>query len=80
MRRLLLAAKRDACAIRPRREPALALDDPLLLGWRRTEAPTEPMLAHLTPLEMPVVWIAFTAGIALGAVGAVLLRRRPSRR
>ena len=25
------------------------------------------MLAHLTPLEAPIVWLAFAAGVALGA-------------
>jgi hypothetical protein len=25
------------------------------------------MLAHLTPLEAPLVWLAFAAGVALGA-------------
>jgi hypothetical protein len=25
------------------------------------------MLAHITPLEAPIVWLAFAAGIALGA-------------
>lgn len=35
------------------------------------------MLVHLTPLEMPVVWIAFAAGIAVGAVATLLLRRAP---
>lgn len=33
------------------------------------------MLAHLTPLEMPVVWIAFAIGALVGA-GAMLLRQR----
>jgi hypothetical protein len=34
------------------------------------------MLAHLTPLEMPVVWIAFALGLAIGAGAMLLLRRR----
>ena len=34
------------------------------------------MLAHLTPLEAPVVWIAFAAGLVVGIAGALLLRRR----
>lgn len=37
-----------------------------------------PLLAHLTPLEMPIVWIAFAAGTLLGATGAWLLLRRGS--
>ena len=38
------------------------------------------MIAHLTPLEMPVVWLAFALGIAVGAMGAILLRRKASDR
>jgi hypothetical protein len=34
------------------------------------------MLAHLTPLEMPVVWIAFALGLVIGAGSMLLLRRR----
>jgi hypothetical protein len=34
------------------------------------------MFAHLTPLEMPVVWLAFAAGILVGALGAFAVRRR----
>jgi hypothetical protein len=34
------------------------------------------MLAHLTPVEMPVVWIAFAIGAAVGS-GLTLLLRRP---
>lgn len=37
------------------------------------------MLAHLTPLEMPVVWIAFALGLAIGAGSMVLLRRRAAK-
>jgi hypothetical protein len=38
------------------------------------------MLAHVTPLETVVVCIAFTAGLALGIAGTmVVLRRRPGR-
>lgn len=37
------------------------------------------MLAHLTPLEAPIVWLAFAAGLVLGCVlTAWLLRRRPA--
>lgn len=31
------------------------------------------MLAHLTPLEAPIVWLAFAAGIAVGAFAAWFL-------
>jgi hypothetical protein len=34
-----------------------------------------PMIAHLTPLEAPVVWIAFAVGVAVGALGMLLLRK-----
>jgi hypothetical protein len=34
------------------------------------------MFAHLTPLEMPVVWIAFALGLVIGAGAMLLLRRR----
>jgi hypothetical protein len=37
------------------------------------------MLAHLTPLEMPIVWIAFALGLAIGAGSMVLLRRRAAK-
>lgn len=39
-----------------------------------------PMLLHLTPLEAPIVWIAFAAGVAMGAVGTFLLMARRFRR
>lgn len=34
------------------------------------------MLAHLTPLEMPIVWIAFVLGLVVGAGAMRVLRRR----
>jgi hypothetical protein len=39
------------------------------------------MLAHITPLEAPIVWLAFAAGIALGAFSTwrVMSRRNPAR-
>ena len=40
---------------------------------------SEPMLltlAHLTPLEAPVVWLAFAAGLACGIAGTLALVRR----
>jgi Na+-driven multidrug efflux pump len=38
------------------------------------------MLAHLTPLEAPIVWLAFAAGAALGAaVTWLVVQRRASR-
>ena len=39
------------------------------------------MLVHITPLEAPIVWFAFAAGIVLGIVGTVsVMRRRASAR
>jgi len=39
------------------------------------------MIAHITPLEAPIVWLAFAAGIALGAFGTwFLLQRRAADR
>jgi len=38
------------------------------------------MFAHITPLEAPIVWFAFAAGIALGALGTFLLMQRATRR
>jgi len=37
------------------------------------------MLAHLTPLEAPLLWVAFAAGVAVGAVAMFVLKQRPSR-
>lgn len=34
------------------------------------------MFLHLTPLEMPVVWIAFALGMAVGVGGMLLVRKR----
>ena len=39
-----------------------------------------PMFLHLTPLETPIIWIAFAAGIATGAVATFLLMARRTRR
>lgn len=37
------------------------------------------MLAHITPLEAPIVWFAFAAGLLLGSGLTVwVLRRRPA--
>lgn len=39
------------------------------------------MLAHLTPLEAPIVWFAFAAGAALGAFATwFVLHKRTSQR
>lgn len=38
------------------------------------------LLAHLTPLEMPVVWIAFALGLLLGVGAALLFVRSSARR
>jgi hypothetical protein len=34
------------------------------------------MLAHITPLEAPVLWLTFAAGIALGSAATWLFLRR----
>jgi hypothetical protein len=34
------------------------------------------MFAHITALEAPIVWLAFAAGIAVGAFAAFLLLHR----
>jgi hypothetical protein len=37
------------------------------------------MFAHLTPLEAPILWLAFAAGIAVGAFATwFLLHKRPA--
>jgi hypothetical protein len=33
------------------------------------------MLAHITPLEAPIVWFAFAAGLVLGIVATVAVMR-----
>lgn len=39
------------------------------------------MFAHITPLEAPIVWLAFAVGIATGALATyLLLHRRAARR
>lgn len=44
-------------------------------------APMRGMLAHITPLEAPIVWLAFAAGVALGAAATwFLLTRRAAAR
>ena len=37
------------------------------------------MFAHITPLEAPIVWLAFAAGVALGAFGMYLLTQRSTK-
>ncbi len=37
------------------------------------------MPAHLTPLEMPIVWIAFALGLVIGAAAMLVLRRNAAR-
>ncbi|MEO6595137.1 MAG: hypothetical protein ABIP94_10335 [Planctomycetota bacterium] len=39
-------------------------------------APMFAMFAHITALEVPVVWFAFAAGLALGIAGTFLVMRR----
>ena len=38
------------------------------------------MFAHLTPLEAPIVLLAFAAGIALGAAATFFLMQRAAKR
>jgi ABC-type Mn2+/Zn2+ transport system permease subunit len=38
------------------------------------------MFAHITPLETPILWFAFAAGIAAGVVGTLLVQRRAAAR
>lgn len=39
------------------------------------------MFAHITPLEAPIVWLAFAAGIAVGAFATwYLLAKRATDR
>ena len=38
------------------------------------------MIAHITPLEAPIVWFAFVAGIAVGAFATWILMQRATRR
>lgn len=44
-------------------------------------APMRRMFAHITPLEAPIVWLAFLAGAALGAFATwrVMSRRNAAR-
>ena len=44
-------------------------------------APMRCMVAHITPLEAPIVWLAFLAGAALGAFATwrVMSRRSAAR-
>ncbi len=35
-------------------------------------------LAHLTPLETPIVWLAFAVGLICGIAGTLALVRRRS--
>jgi hypothetical protein len=44
-------------------------------------APMRAMFAHITPLEAPIVWLAFFAGAALGAfvTWRVMARRNLAR-
>jgi hypothetical protein len=37
------------------------------------------MFAHLTPLEAPLLWVAFAAGIAVGAAAMFVYKQRASR-
>jgi Na+-driven multidrug efflux pump len=38
------------------------------------------MFAHITPLEAPIVWLAFALGLALGAVATwFVMQKRTAR-
>jgi len=37
------------------------------------------MLAHITPLEAPMLWVAFAAGVAVGAAAMLVYKQRVSR-
>lgn len=49
--------------------------------WAEPLATVARMFAHITPLEAPIVWVAFAVGAALGALTTwfVLSRRAPDR-
>lgn len=38
------------------------------------------LLAHITPLEAPVVWLAFAGGLVLGILGTLTVLRRKAQR
>jgi len=38
------------------------------------------MVAHITPLETPIIWLAFAAGIALGATACYFWMQRSLKR
>ena len=47
---------------------------------RRGCLDSAPMFAHITPLEAPIVWFAFAAGLAVGAFATwFLLHKRTVR-
>ena len=45
------------------------------LAWHPCARSDAHMFAHITPLEAPLLWVAFAAGIAVG-VAAMLVRNR----
>jgi Na+-driven multidrug efflux pump len=50
-------------------------------GLQPTFSPMACLFAHITPLEAPVVWFAFAAGLLAGIVGTwTVLRTRAARR
>lgn len=65
-----------------RRPPPAAAPGPRpRLQAGRRPAPMRSMFAHITPLEAPIVWLAFAAGIATGALATwYLLSRRAAAR
>lgn len=42
----------------------------------RSHAPMLSMFAHLTPLEAPIVWLAFAAGLVAGIAATYAVMRR----
>lgn len=52
---------------------------PNALAWRARDRSDDGMLAHLTPLEAPLLWVAFAAGVAVGALGMFVFKQRASR-
>ena len=60
--------------------PGRSVADAGPLAAPRPRCSNTRMLAHITPLEAPIVWFAFAAGIALGAIGTYLLVQRAAKR
>jgi len=52
--------------------------------WRLAATPPDRsdayMVAHITPLEAPIVWLAFAAGVAVGLVACYVWLQRSWKR